>query len=72
MSALKKTKQDVVSEFRSAEIVGVARKVFARKGFHDATVDEIAETAGLAKGTVYVYFRSKRSLYLALHQGILP
>ncbi|MBZ5580175.1 MAG: TetR/AcrR family transcriptional regulator [Acidobacteriia bacterium] len=71
MQALKKTKQEVVAEFRSAEILEAARRVFARKGFEGASVDEIAEAAGLAKGTVYVYFHSKRELYLAaLKQGL--
>lgn len=71
MTLLKKTKRDVVSEFRCEEILGAARKVFARKGFDGASVDDIAETAGLAKGTVYVYFHSKRELYLAvLKRGI--
>lgn len=60
-----KTKQAVVAEFRCAEILRAARKVFAREGFDAATVDEIAKAADLAKGTVYVYFHSKRDLYLA-------
>ena len=69
---VKKTKQEVVSEFRCAEILDAARSVFARKGFYATTVDEIAETAGLAKGTLYLYFRSKRDLYLeALKQGLV-
>ncbi|MGA2324747.1 MAG: TetR family transcriptional regulator [Bryobacteraceae bacterium] len=67
----KKTKREVVSEFRCAGILDAARRVFARKGFSGATVDEIAEAAGLAKGTVYLYFRSKREIYLAaLKQGL--
>ena len=66
-----KTKHEVVSEFRSGEILRAARRVFAREGFDAATVDEIADAAGLAKGTVYVYFHSKRDLYLAaLKQGM--
>jgi len=66
-----KTKQEVVSEFRCAEILEAARKVFSKKGFNDTTVDDIAEAAGVAKGTVYLYFRSKREIYLAaLTQGI--
>jgi AcrR family transcriptional regulator len=60
-----KTKQHVVSEFRSAEILAAARKVFGVRGFDAATVEEIAEAAGLAKGTVYLYFPSKRDIYLA-------
>lgn len=68
---MKKTKHDVVCEFRCGEILDAARKVFARKGFNNATVDEIAEAAGLAKGTVYLYFGSKRDIYLeALRRGL--
>ena len=71
MQMVRRTKQDVVAEFRSSEILSAARRVFARKGFAGASVDDVAEAAGLAKGTVYSYFSSKRDLYLAaLHQGI--
>lgn len=59
-----RTKQEVMSEFRSSEILEAARKVFARKGFEEATMDEIAAAAGLAKGTLYLYFKSKRDVYL--------
>jgi AcrR family transcriptional regulator len=66
-----KTKQEVVSEFRCAEILEAARKVFSKNGFIGTTVDDIAGAAGVAKGTVYLYFRSKREIYLAaLTQGI--
>ncbi len=71
MTVARKSKQAVVSEFRCAEILEAARRVFARRGFDGATVDEIAEAAGVAKGTVYLYFPSKREIYLeALRQGI--
>jgi AcrR family transcriptional regulator len=59
-----KTKQEVMSEFRCSEILEAARKVFAKKGFDEATMDEIAAAAGLAKGTLYLYFKSKRDVYL--------
>jgi AcrR family transcriptional regulator len=64
-SLVRRTKQEVVSEYRCGEILAAARKVFARKGFSGATVDEIAEAANVAKGTVYLYFPSKREIYLA-------
>jgi TetR/AcrR family fatty acid metabolism transcriptional regulator len=63
-ASTRKTKQEVVSEFRSNEILDAARKVFAKKGFADATMDEIAAACGLAKGTLYLYFKSKRDVYL--------
>jgi AcrR family transcriptional regulator len=62
------TKQQLVSEYRRGEILAAARKVFARRGFAQGVVDEIASEAGLAKGTLYLYFRSKRDIYLALLQ----
>jgi AcrR family transcriptional regulator len=72
MPLLGKTKHAVVSEFRCAEILEAARKVFARKGFSGATMDDIAEAAGLAKGTLYLYFPSKRRVYLAaLKRGFI-
>lgn len=61
-----KTKQQVVAEFRRQEIIDAARSVFARKGFASGIMDEIASGAGLAKGTIYLYFRSKEELYKAV------
>ncbi len=71
MPVLGKTKQDVVAEFRTTEILEAARRVFAEQGFHEATVDEIAEAAGVAKGTVYLYYHSKKDIYwAALKHGV--
>jgi AcrR family transcriptional regulator len=58
------TKKDIVAEFRRSEIVEAAKKVFARRGYRCATVDDIAEQAGIAKGTLYLYFKSKEEIYL--------
>jgi AcrR family transcriptional regulator len=67
-----KTKREVVSEFRCGEILEAARKVFAKRGFNQTTVDGIASAAGIAKGTIYLYFHSKREIYLeALKRDIL-
>jgi AcrR family transcriptional regulator len=71
MCPARRTRREVLSEFRTAEILGAARAVFAAKGFADATVDEIAQVAGVAKGTLYLYYKSKRDIYLAaLKQGV--
>ena len=72
MRVLRKSKKEVLAEFRTAELLEAARRVFSKKGFHDATVDEIAATAGVAKGTVYLYYPSKRAIYwAALKHGIV-
>jgi AcrR family transcriptional regulator len=57
------SKREVVAEFRRGEILDAARHVFAARGFTAATVDEIARQAGIAKGTIYLYYRSKTDVY---------
>jgi AcrR family transcriptional regulator len=72
MMVIGKTKKDVVTEFRTAGILAAAHRVFAEKGFHDATIDDVAKAADVAKGTVYLYYRSKKDLYrAALKRGII-
>ena len=72
MAVAGKTKKDVLLEFRTTEILEAARTVFSQKGFEGATIDAIALAAGVAKGTVYLYFPSKRDLFLAsLREGVL-
>jgi AcrR family transcriptional regulator len=65
------TKGQVVVAFRREQVLSAAHAVFARKGFRAATVDEIADAAGVAKGTVYLYFTSKDEIYWAtLNRGL--
>ena len=61
-----KNKKQVVLEFRRAEIIDAARTVFARRGFALGIMDEIAKEAGVAKGTLYLYFRSKDEVFKAV------
>jgi AcrR family transcriptional regulator len=49
-----------------ADLLAAARRVFVGRGFHAATLDEIAEEAGYTKGAVYSNFRGKDGLFLAL------
>src|SRR4051812_40869579 len=48
-----------------AELVAAARAEFLTRGFHPASVEEIAERAGYSKGAVYSNFGSKDELFLA-------
>lgn len=59
------SKQKVVTELRRSEILTAATKVFGNKGFDATRMEEIAKAAGLAKGTLYLYFRSKDDIYQA-------
>lgn len=53
-------------EHRREEIISSAEKVFFEKGLQTATMDEIAERAELGKSTLYLYYKSKEDLYLAV------
>ena len=66
MTSIERTKKEVVSEFRRAGILKAARKVFARHGYDGATMDDVADACNIAKGTLYLYFKSKRQIYLGV------
>jgi AcrR family transcriptional regulator len=53
-------------EDKRQRILKAAIEVFLRKGFDSATMDEIALKAGIAKGTIYLYFKDKADLYGSL------
>jgi AcrR family transcriptional regulator len=53
-------------EERRRRILDAAATVFARRGYHQAKTREIAREAGVAEGTIYNYFPSKRDLLLAI------
>jgi AcrR family transcriptional regulator len=53
------------TEQRRCAILQAARAVFARQGYADTVVEDIATQAGIAKGTLYLYFPSKEQIYLA-------
>ena len=49
-------------------ILGAATRVFARRGFFNAQVADVAREAGVAAGTVYLYFRSKDDLLTSIFE----
>ncbi len=55
-----------VSEERRNQILEAATAIFSRLGFHKARMDDIAAASGLSKGTLYLYFKSKDDIILAL------
>lgn len=59
------TRAERKAETRVA-LLDAAARVFGRRGFHGASVDQVAEDAGFTKGAVYSNFASKEGLFLAL------
>ena len=56
---------------RRAGILAAALDVFAENGFAAARLDDVAQKAGVAKGTLYLYFPDKEALFEALLQGLV-
>ena len=52
-------------EPKRTAILNAARCIFARNGFADTNVEDIAAEAKVAKGTIYLYFPSKQQIYMA-------
>jgi AcrR family transcriptional regulator len=48
---------------RRQKILTHARDVFARRGYHDAKIEDIVLAAGIARGTFYLYFKDKRAVF---------
>jgi AcrR family transcriptional regulator len=58
--------QQLLISARRTQILDAATTVFAEKGFHRATIKDIARQAGIADGTIYTYFASKTEVLLAI------
>src|SRR5215471_15804519 len=57
---------------RPEEISAAALQVFARRGLHQTTLDDVAKEAGVSKGTIYLYFKNKEDLFIAAAQQVVP
>lgn len=55
-----------VTDERKVQIINAAEDVFTKKGFNEARMDDIADKTGLSKGTLYLYFKSKDDLIIAI------
>ena len=67
----KPTKSDVITEYRRDALLQAAVRVFGEHGFDCATMEQIAQAAGVAKGTTYLYYPSKQHVYdAALSRGL--
>jgi len=56
------------SDEKYRKIIAAATKIFAQKGFFKAKVSEIAKEAGIADGTVYIYFKHKDDILISLFE----
>lgn len=62
---------DDEKEARRAALLAAARQLFLKRDGRLATVTEVADRAGVAKGTVYLYFRTKEELYVTRFEELM-
>ncbi|OGN96146.1 MAG: hypothetical protein A2Y89_03815 [Chloroflexi bacterium RBG_13_51_18] len=67
----KESKKRTSTEKRRGQILKAAREIFTQKGYAAATVPEIAKGAGVAAGTIYLYYPSKRELFVAVVKDLI-
>lgn len=67
----RKLRAEARRENRRSAILRAALRTFGDKGFHQTTVADIIDAAGIARGTFYLYFEGKSAVFLELLDGLL-
>ncbi len=62
----RKNRRSVKNPEKRLSIMRAAEKIFAKKGFHESTIADIARTAGVSEATIYEYFNSKEELLFSI------
>src|SRR4051812_45520671 len=63
------SRRDERKEATRAELVEAAARAFARRGFHGASIEQIAREAGYSTGAIYWHFEGKDDLFLAVYEA---
>jgi AcrR family transcriptional regulator len=67
----KESRKKKTTAQRRQQILKAAMEIFSRKGYAAATIPEIAAAAGIAAGTIYLYYPSKRELFIAVIKNFI-
>ncbi|RAV06288.1 TetR/AcrR family transcriptional regulator [Paenibacillus sp. YN15] len=71
MSPRKKEQNEQLRQARKQEILDAALSVYVRLGYNGTDMDIVAAEAGLAKGLMYYYFKTKRELFRAMFETVM-
>lgn len=63
-TSTREAKQAMLRHFMATTIAQAAKSVFAERGYQQATLEEIAQRAGMSKATIYLYYKNKDDLFL--------
>lgn len=68
MSENTEDKKTELVQRRREQILTVAKRIFAQNGFRRTKIEQIADALSVGKGTIYRYFKDKKSLFLAVFE----
>ena len=68
---LSRTEKSQKKEKKRKKIIKAALKIFSKKGYSPAAIDEVAHEAGIAKGTIYLYFKDKEDLFYSTIMSVI-
>src|SRR5499426_4200123 len=69
--SMREAKQAMLRTFMETTIARVAKAVFAERGYQQATLEEIAQRAGMSKATIYLYYKNKDNLFLQVVEKLV-
>jgi AcrR family transcriptional regulator len=67
----REAKQEMLRQFMETTIAQAAKEVFAENGYQGATLEEIAQRAGMSKATIYIYYKNKDDLFLQVVEELV-
>jgi AcrR family transcriptional regulator len=67
----REAKQEMLRQFMETTIAQAAKEVFAESGYQRATLEEIAQRAGMSKATIYIYYKNKDDLFLQVVEELV-
>jgi AcrR family transcriptional regulator len=70
-TSTREAKQAMLRAFMETTIAQAAKTVFAERGYQQATLDEIAQRAGMSKATIYLYYKNKDDLFLHVVEDLV-
>jgi TetR/AcrR family transcriptional regulator len=70
-SAIREAKQEILRQFMGTSIAQAAKTVFAERGYQGATLEEIAQRAGMSKATIYIYYKNKDDLFIQVVEELI-
>jgi AcrR family transcriptional regulator len=68
IQAIKRAHSEADKQQREEKIIDAAEGLLMERGYYALNMDQVAQAAGLAKGTLYLYFKTKEALFITVFE----